>query len=155
MLDSVRLRLTLWHVTVFFEILLGFSTGTYLFVRAHFLDRADGILRSLGSATISIMRQGLSEGVPENLAARKALSMLDFPTHSIAIMNDQGDLIAERPPGFSARIPWPAGARNLPTDRKFRMFTVNASDDTGELHRIAMQRVVMAGKTYSVLTSRA
>ena len=154
MLDSVRLRLTLWHVTVFFVILLGFSTGTYLFVRAHFLDRADGILRSLGSATISIMRQGLSEGVPENLAARKALSMLDFPTHSIAIMNDQGDLIAERPPGFSARIPWPAGARNLPTDRKFRMFTVNASDDTGELHRIAMQRVVMAGKTYSVLTSR-
>lgn len=155
MLDSVRLRLTLWHVAVFFVILLGFSTGTYFFVRAHFFERADGILRSLGSATISIMRQELSEGVPEGLAGRKALAMLDFPRHSITIVDDQGNLIAERPPGISARIPWPAGARNLPTDRKFRMFSVNASDDTRELRRIAVQRVVMDGKTYSVMTSRS
>lgn len=157
MLDSVRLRLTLLHVAVFFVILLAFSTGTYLFVRAHFLEPADGILRSLGSATISILRQELSEGMAEDAAARKALTMLDFPRHSITIVDDQGSLMAERPPGISARIPWPADAHNLPADRKFRMFSVNTSDDSRELRRLAVQRVIMEsnGKTYSVMTSRS
>lgn len=157
MFDSVRLRLTLWHVGVFFVILVSFSSGVYLFVRGHFFERADGVLRSLGSATISIMRQGLSEGSPEGVAARKALVALEFPRHSITIVDGHGNLIAERPPGITARIPWPAQARNLPTDRKFRMFVVNTSDASRELRRIAVQRVVMEpnGKTYSVLTSRS
>src|SRR5579862_7313198 len=132
MIDSIRLRLTLWHVAVFLLILLGFTTGTYLFVRAHIFERADGILRSLGSATISIMRQELSGGAPASLAGQKALAILDFPRHSITIVDDHGNLIAERPPGVSARIPFPPRARTLPTDRRFRMFTVNATDGTRE-----------------------
>jgi hypothetical protein len=77
------------------------------------------------------MRQELSEGVPENVAGRKALAMLDFPHHSITIVDDQGHLIAERPVGISARIPLPARARNLPTDRKFRMFSLKFPKNQG------------------------
>jgi heavy metal sensor kinase len=157
MFDSVRLRLTLWHVGVFFVILVIFSSGVYVFLRAHFFERADGILRSLGSATISIMREGLSEGNPEALAAQRALAILEFPKHSITIFDDQGKLVAERPTGITARIPFSAQARNLPTDRKFRDFSVNAIDGSREPRRIAVQRVVMGpnGKTYTVMTSRS
>src|SRR5260370_838996 len=138
MIDSVRLRLMLWHVGVLFVILATFSSGIYVFVREHFFERADGILRSVGSATISIMRQELSEGRPEQLAAQKALAILEFPRHSITIMDDRGRLVAERPAGITVRIPLPDQARDLPTDRRFRVFSVTPSDDSREPRRIAV-----------------
>ena len=157
MIDSVRLRLILWHVGVLFVILAAFSGAVYVFVSAHFFERADGINRSLGSATISIMRQELNEGCPETLAAQRALAILEFPKHTITILDDRGNVVAERPAGITARIPIPAAARNLPADRKFREFSVNEIDGDREPRRLAAQRVVMGpnGKTYTIMTSRA
>src|ERR1035438_10131849 len=106
MIDSVRLRLMLWYVGVLFVILASFSGGVYVFVRAHFFEPVDGINRSLGSATISIMRQELSEGNPAALAAQKALAMLEFPKHTITVLDDRGNLVAERPAGITVRIPF-------------------------------------------------
>src|SRR5262249_25699666 len=107
MLDSVRVRLTLWHVGILAVLLIVFSTGAYLFLQQVFYERADGILRSLGSATISIRREELSESGLDELAARKAISTPDFPNPSITIFDEQGEVIAEKPAGVSAQLPAP------------------------------------------------
>jgi two-component system OmpR family sensor kinase len=155
MLDSVRVRLTLWHVGVLAVLLISFSTGVYVFLRAHFFERADGILRSLGSATISILREELSESGLDELAARKAITTLDFPNHSITVFDEQGEVLAEKPAGISSQLPPPP--RELAADRKFHMLSAISHDPIQDFRRIAVQRVVLepTGRSYTIMTSRS
>ena len=155
MIDSVRARLTLWHAGVFAVLMASFGIGVYLFLRAHFFERADGILRSLGSATISILADKLNESGNEEAAAKKAVAILGFPKHSITIFNEQGRIIADKPAGVSAQLPVPA--LDLPLDRKFHMFSERTLDAEREFLRVAVQRarVEPSGKTYTVMTSRS
>ena len=153
MLDSVRVRLTLWHVGVLAVLLISFSTGVYVFLRAHFFERADGILRSLGSATISILREELSESGLDEMAARKAITTLDFPNHSITVFDEQREVLAEKPAGISSQLPPPP--RELAADRKFHMLSATSRDQ--DFRRIAVQRVVLepTGRSYTIMTSRS
>src|ERR1700752_877395 len=107
MFDSVRVRLTLWHVGVLALLLGTLSAGLYVLLRDNFYERADGILKSVCTATVSILGKELSESGLDELAARDAVKTLNFPEHTLAIFDSQGSLLAEKPVGSSARVAAP------------------------------------------------
>src|SRR5712664_2491511 len=108
MLDSVRVRLTLWHVGVLALLLITLSAGLYALLRQNFYEREEAILKSVASATVSILGKELSESGLDELAARNAVKTLDFPDHTLAIFDGQTDLLAEKPVGSSERVAPPA-----------------------------------------------
>ena len=153
MFDSVRVRLTLWHVGVLALLLVAFNMGLYVLLRENFYERADGILKSVCSATVSILGKELSESGLDELAARDAVKTLNFPEHTLAIFDSQGSLLAEKPVGSSTRVTWPDGGAL--GDGQIHLATVRVSGE--ELRRVAATRVVLdpVGRTYTVVTSRS
>src|SRR5260370_26502941 len=107
MFDSVRVRLTLWHVGILALLLGTLSAGLYVLLRDNFYERADGILKSVCSATISILGKELSESGLDELAARDAVKTLNLPEHTLAVLDAQGGLLAEKPVGSGTRIAFP------------------------------------------------
>ena len=155
MFDSVRVRMTLWHVGVLAVLLGTLSTGLYALLRQNFFDRADGILKSVCTATVSILGKELSESGLDELAARDAVKTLNFADHTLAIFDAQGDLLAEKPAGSSERIALPRGD-SLP-DGDVYLATIRATGGEAELRRVAALRVTLqpVGRTYTIVTSRS
>jgi len=153
MFGSVRARLTLWHVSVLALLLVAFSLGLYVLLRNNFYERADGILKSVCSATVSILTKELSESGLDELAARDAVKTLNLPEHTLAILDAQGDLLAEKPVGTSAAISFPV-ASDL-DDGNVHLATVQVAG--GDLRRVAAVRVTLdpVGRTYTIVTSRS
>ncbi len=155
MFDSVRVRLTLWHVGILALLLGTLSAGLYVLLRQNFYERADGILKSVCSATVSILGKELSESGLDELAARDAVKTLNLPDHTLAIFDAQEDLLAEKPAGSSERIALPRG--ELLRGGAVYLDTVRAAGGEGELRRLAAVRVTLQpmGRTYTVVTSRS
>jgi two-component system OmpR family sensor kinase len=153
MLASVRARLTLWHVGVLALLLVAFSMGLYVLLRENFYERADGILKSVCSATVSILSKELSESGLDELAARDAVKTLNLPEHTLTVLDAQGELLAEKPVGSGARIVFP-DTKSL-QDGAVHLVTVRLPG--GELRRVAAIRVTLdpVGRTYTVVTSRS
>src|ERR1700747_2473484 len=107
MFDSVRVRLTLWHVGILALLLITLSAGLYPVLRQNFYDRADATLKAVASATASILGKELSESGLDELAARNAVKTLNFPNQTLAIFDSSGDLLAEIPVGSSDLTPLP------------------------------------------------
>jgi len=99
MFDSVRVRLTLWYMGILALLLVTFSAAVYAVLWRNFMERADGVLRSVSSAVISILEKELSETGLDEAAARGTVKALNFPEYTIGIFDDTGDLLAERPAG--------------------------------------------------------
>src|SRR5260370_18609351 len=155
MFDSVRVRLTLWHVGILALLLGTLSAGLYVLLRQNFYERADGILKSVCSATVSILGKELSESGLDELAARDAVKTLNLPDHTLAIFDAQEDLLAEKPAGSSERIALPR--RELLRGDSVYLDTVRATGGEGELRRLAAVRVTLQpmGRTYTVVTRRS
>lgn len=58
---SVRVRLTLWYVTVLATIILGFALGVYFFVRTSLLRQIDNHLERDFATVLRVVRQGQDE----------------------------------------------------------------------------------------------
>jgi heavy metal sensor kinase len=155
MFDSVRFRLTIWHVGVLALLLGAFSAGLYTLLWRNFYERADGILKSVASAAVSILGQELSESGLDELAARDAVRTLNLPDHTLSIFDAKGDLLAEKPVGSSERIA-PLDSQ-LPADGSVHLYTVRATGGDEELRRVAAVRVTLdpVGRTYIIATSRS
>src|SRR5580704_5079563 len=110
MFDSVRVRLTLWHVGILALLLVTLGAGVYAVLRQNFYDRADATLKAVASATVSILGKELSESGLDELAARDAVKTLNFPDQTLAIFDASGDLLAEIPIGSSDLTPMPRAA---------------------------------------------
>lgn len=155
MFDSVRFRLTIWHVGVLALLLGAFSAGLYTLLWRNFYERADGILKSVASAAVSILGQELSESGLDELAARDAVRTLNLPDHTLSIFDAKGDLLAEKPVGSSERIA-PLDSQ-LTADGSVHLYTVRATGGDEELRRVAAVRVTLdpVGRTYIIATSRS
>jgi heavy metal sensor kinase len=155
MFDSVRTRLTLWHVAILALLLIAVSASLYTLLRQNFYRTADGILESVASATVSILGKELSESGLDELAARDAVKTLNFPNYTLAIFDAQGDLLAEKPVGAGDRI---ALFREtaLP-DGVVELYTVSLKGGPEELQRVAALRKKLdpVGRTYTVVASRS
>jgi len=155
MLRSARLRLTAWHVGVLALLLTSACLGLYTLLRHNYYDRADGVLTSVDTATVSMLGHQLSESGLDELAARDAVKTLNFPEHTLAIFDAQGDLLAEKPVGSTDRIPLPTAAHLA--DGKISLYTARSLVNPSDLRRVAALRVTLdpSGRSYIVVSSRS
>jgi len=154
MLDSVRVRMTLWHVGLLALLLIAFSAGVYALLWRNFYERADGILQSVATAAVTMLGKELSESGLDELAAREAVETLNLPDHTLAIFDADGDLLAEKPTGSAERMVLDG---DLPRDGSVHMYTIRARGGDRELRRVAAVRVTLEplGRAYTVSTSRS
>jgi two-component system OmpR family sensor kinase len=155
MLRSARLRLTAWHVGVLALLLTSACFGLYTLLRHNYFDRADGVLTSVDTATVSMLAHQLSESGLDELAARDAVKTLNFPEHTLAIFDAQGDLLAEKPIGSSERIPLPAQGRLK--DDVIDLYTARSLLNPSDVRRVAALRVTLdpMGRSYIIVSSRS
>ncbi len=154
MFNSVRGRLTLWYVGILTLLLLTFSAGVYTVLRRNFMERVDGVLRSVSDVTISSLERELSETGMDELAARDTVKALHAPDHTFAIFDETGDLLAERPMGGQTLISQ-ADLRSVKAGES-RVFTVPTGDG-GEVRRVVVNRVALAPmqRQYLVVIGRS
>ncbi|HZF38852.1 MAG TPA: ATP-binding protein [Blastocatellia bacterium] len=95
MLDSIRTRLTLWHVGVLALALIVFSAGVYLLLASNLRRSMDESLRaSSESIALSLVRER-AEGETEAEAARSAVNELHLLNQAMAVFDAEGRLLAE------------------------------------------------------------
>jgi two-component system OmpR family sensor kinase len=154
-LRSARLRLTAWHVGVLALLLTSACFGLYTLLRYNYFDRADGVLTSVDTATVSMLAHQLSESGLDELAARDAVQTLNFPEHTLSIFDAQGDLLAEKPVGSAQRIPLPAQGRLR--DDEIDLYTTRSLANPTDVRRVAALRVTLnpMGRSYVVVSSRS
>jgi heavy metal sensor kinase len=121
MLDSVRVRLMLWYMSVLTLVLVGFSVVLYVMVaRSLYADLDDDLRLSLETVTVKLVRE-LGESKSERQAALDAINELST-REAAAVFNSSGALIAEQPAqgDIHARLPAgdsvPAGDIRLETE---------------------------------------
>jgi len=154
MFDSVRVRLTLWYMGILALLLVTFSAGVYAILWRNFMERADGVLRSVSAAVASILAKELSENGLDELAARDTVEALNFPEYSIGIFDASGELLAERPlrsnrqPDLHALPKLASGQTSIET---------HPSPAGGDPRRVAVTHVTLAPmeRQYTILVSRS
>ena len=155
MFESVKARLTLWYVGILTLLLLIFSAGVYALLWQNFMERADGVLRSVNNATIASLGKELSETGLDEVAARDTVKALASSEHTLAIFDEAGDLLAERPAAGLDLFPLP-DLRSVKVGES-RVFTVASKDGGNESRRVVITRVALAPmqRQYAVVISRS
>jgi len=97
MLDSVRMRMTLWYVGVLSVILIAFSIAIYVFVQRSLLERVDSGLSSTLEAVSASLEHAGAAGENGKQVAERVLRELHRPNQAIAIFDARGQLLAEQP----------------------------------------------------------
>src|SRR5438105_11687372 len=97
MIDSSRVRLTLWYTGFLAVILVAFSVSTYLLLARITLRRTDAALAELGSAFRDAIQQELrDEKSPGSLRSAAVESFQEFRLrdHLFAVFDTNGTLLA-------------------------------------------------------------
>lgn len=155
MFDSIRMRLTLWHVAVLALLLAGFCAGVYALFYRDYYTRIDAVSESVMDATVSMLAKELSEPGLIEQAPHDALKALSFPGVVFAIYDSQGQLVAEKPPGANRLASLPAG-HSLP-EGSLQFFTKRALEaaQSKQWRAAALHaRFPLVGRTYQVVISQ-
>jgi two-component system OmpR family sensor kinase len=156
MIDSVRIRLTLWFVAVLAVLLGGFSLAVYTLMSTTLYGRVDAVLASVVDGTHSMLAKESSEPGGVVFAPNHTLRALSFPGTSLAIFRPDGNLIAEKTVGAYRSSPPPVMAGlGLNETRKYTARL--AADHSGGVYRAAATRVSMpsVNKTYIIVASQS
>jgi len=96
MLESVRVRLTLWYAGVLAVVLIVLAFATYFILRQSTAQRADSNLTELGDAFLTTLRAEMKdEAGPETLkrAAMEAIIEHRFRDHIYVVLDPTGALV--------------------------------------------------------------
>ena len=156
MFDSVRMRMTLWHVGVLALLLSAFCAFAYALLTHDLYDRLDDVSGSVLDATVSMLAKELSEPGLKDQAPADALKALNFPEYALAIFDEHGRLVAEKPAGASMLAP-------LPKEKPLVLGTVSrfelnpGGEDDSPRRRVAAIRVnfALAERTYQIVLSQS
>src|SRR5262249_56009019 len=97
-LDSVRLRLTLWYVGVLSAILIAFSVAIYSFAERRLYERVDTDLYSTLTAISAALKHQGGNGEIAGPAAAKVVQELQRPAQAIAIFDAHRHLLPHPTP---------------------------------------------------------
>jgi heavy metal sensor kinase len=158
-LDSVRIRLTLWYVVVLALVLIVFSAVVYtLLSRALYQRVEDELVTVIEVATKSLIRdteegQTSKDAALSIAAARRTAAELFNSEQSLAIFDGSGALLAENVSDNDFRAELPDS--DLTADQQFHFYTVT-EDDGDDNHRVAVRRVSIppANTPYVILTAQ-
>ena len=145
MIKSVRVRLTLWYVSVFGSLLVAFSVFMYQVLAQNLYSKLDQSLTDTAGVVAGEFQSEIEEnGGSIEVSAAQALNELQLRGVDLAIFDDEGNLLA-------ANSDW----GNLPASGIYRgngsepqLFTVKGYDDAGV--RVAVVRSSSGGRVYSI-----
>ena len=140
-IESVRARLTLFHVAVLALLLLVVGGLIYgLLARALYARIDDGLFAVMQIATTSLDND-LAEGQDITDAARSTAAELASRQQMLAIYDANGQLLAEsgRDDDLDIRLP-PVGT--IPS-ADTQLTTITEARDADDRHRLAMRRVTL------------
>ena len=146
MIESVRVRLTLWYVAVFGSLLVAFSVFMYEVLAQNLYARLDQSLTDSAGAVVGEFQSELDEnGGAIDVSAVQALNELQLRGVYLAIFDDEGNLLA-------SNSDW---GNLTAASRYFRsygtepqLFTVNGLDDAGV--RVAVISLSSGGRVCSI-----
>ena len=130
MLDSVRVRLTLWYTAVLAVVLVALSLITYFIFWQSTLQRTDVSLAELSNAFLTTLDAEINDQTGPDalkLAGRVAITEHRFRDHVFAIFDGKGNLVVSSqdvPLAAPAIDPVPAG---LLSSDSFQRFFSSAS----------------------------
>jgi signal transduction histidine kinase len=151
MIDSVRLRLTLWHVVVLAILQIGFCITVYILLSHSIYNSVDRILSSVNRDVEAALQDELNRSSEISRVPAEALDTLFHTGGAFAIYDKQGHLLADKPRGDAARLaPFPSDATVISEKTHLYTWTVGNSR-----HRMSAQLVSFPdhGATYVVVTS--
>jgi len=125
MLDSVRVRLTLWYTAVLAVVLVALSLITYFIFWQSTVQRTDASLAELSNAFLTTLDAEISDQAGPDalkLAGRVAITEHRFRDHVFAIFDAKGDLIVSSqdvPLAAPAIDPAPAGLLSSDSFQRF------------------------------------
>ena len=99
MLDSVRVRLTLWYTAVLAVVLVALSLITYFIFWQSTVQRTDANLTELSNAFLTTLDAEINDqSGPDafKLAGQVAVTEHRFRDHVFAIFDGQGNLVARK-----------------------------------------------------------
>jgi len=145
MLDSVRVRLTLWYVGVLALVLVGFSAALYALVsRSLYEDLDDNLRLSLETVAVKLVRE-LGEGKPERQAALDAVNELST-REAAAVFGASGALVAEQPARGDIHARPPSADSLQAGDIHLETQTGRAGGSDAVSRRVASQRVQVSAQ---------
>jgi two-component system OmpR family sensor kinase len=155
MLDSVRVRLTLWYVGVLALLLIGFSVAVYTVMSSILYGRVDAVLSPVVGGTVPMLAKESDEPGGVVFAPRHALKALSFPDTSLAIFTPEGRLIAEKSVGDYRSKPPPDIA--LLALNEVRKYTTRAKSANSGMYREAATKIniPVVHKTYVIVASQS
>ncbi len=171
MIDSVRIRLTLWYVCVLALALLAFSAGVYALLARSLNERLDNGLRAtLESMSISLTREltdieaektktdeedQTEEAVTEEQIAFSAIEDLPLTNQAIAIFDSQGRLLSEKPTDDNLHAVLPLF--DMTPDESINIYTLQGSHENDAGLRVATQHVNAKTKsaTYLIVAAQS
>ena len=111
MLDSVRVRLTLWYTAVLTLVLIALSTITYFIFWRSTVQRTDVNLAELSGAFLTTLDAEVSDqSGPDSLrlAGQVAITEHRFRDHVFAIFDDAGNIVvsSQEVPPASSTVPF-------------------------------------------------
>lgn len=154
-LDSVRVRLTLWYVCVLALVLIAFSVMVYTLLSRVLYHRVDDGLQSAIEVAIKSLSNDLEEGQTVQGAAQSTTTELFNGQQAMAVFDGAGKLLWKNvsDDDFYTEPP----DETLIPDSEIHLYTAaEPDDDDDELHRLAVQRVsILPSNTqYIILVSQ-
>jgi heavy metal sensor kinase len=148
MLNSVRVRLTLWYVLVFGLLLVGFSIFIYTLLAKSLYGRVDQSLSNAAQTTAKELNSETGENYGDTAAgAVETLKELQLPGIYIAIFADEQLLVANYPENQSFTFPM----HLLPSTKSFGKTTFHTVTGFGEAGaRLAIMPLTISGKDYFI-----
>lgn len=154
MFNSVRLRLTVWHVAVLGLLLTGFSFFVNILLSTTLYGRIDAVLSSVVDGTVSMLAKESSEKKVEALAPWHALRALSFPETNLAIFDGTGKFVAAKSAGLYRGVEPPANV-DLGLN-KLLLYTASVgSGDNGAVRAAAFKVNVPLNRTFIVVASQS
>jgi len=152
-LDSVRVRLTLWYVGVLALVLIAFSVMVYTLLSRVLYQRVDDGLQSAISVATKSLTNDIEEGQTVLGAAQSTVTELFNGQQAMAVFDGAGKLLSKNVSDDDFYTELPSEA--LIPDDKIHLYAASEPDDD-DLHRLAVQRVSIqpSSTQYIILVSQ-
>ena len=143
MLDSIRVRLTLWYTIVLALALILLATFSYFMYWRNVVNSSDNGLRELTNAFATTFQAELSEGngsAPPEAAAREAMVEHRFRDTILVVLDLSGGVLLSSLDLSPAESSRELSNPDLFRSASFRDFTDKAANDPGLLGKVQGRR---------------
>jgi len=156
MLDSIRVRLTLWYTLVLGLVLVVITGFSYLLYGRSLMQRTDAAIVELSSAFATTFNAELSDEIGQNgprIAAREAMLEHRFRGTYFVLLDSSGDLLASSFDLPATEDPHANNTADFLSSARFRDFAAQPHPDPAVLRTVPGTRGGFRASARSITTS--